>query len=376
MNLELFIGLMSGTSLDGIDAGLFDFASENPITLSTLTTRFPVTVQQDLLALCTPGDNEIERLGVLDNILGELYAKAVNQLLQQTGIAHKEVKAIGCHGQTLRHRPPNNKSGKGFTLQIGDPNTLAELTGITTVADFRRRDMAVAGQGAPLAPAFHNAVFGSAKENRLVLNIGGIANITILPAQRGTVQGFDTGPGNVLMDCWAREAFGVNYDHNGDFAAQGSVNAILLQQMLADAYFMRTPPKSTGREYFTRDWLQAHLNRHKPGKHDVMATLCSLTVDAIANDIQQYAAATQRVLVCGGGVHNRSLMLNLQHRFNRIPIESTLAYGIDPDFVEAAAFAWLAKQTLCGKSGNLPSVTGAEKPVILGGIYPGWASRK
>lgn len=370
MSLELYIGLMSGTSLDCIDAGLFDFASKEPITLSTLTLDFPESVRQDLCALCTPGNNEIERLGILDRTLGELYAQAANALLKQTGINAKQVKAIGCHGQTLRHRPPGGNTQKAFTLQIGDPNTLAEETSITTVTDFRRRDMAAGGQGAPMVPAFHAAIFNSTQEHRLILNIGGIANITILPTQHDATTGFDTGPGNVLMDYWAR-TFGTRYDHNGDLAAQGSVDDALLKGMLADPYFITPPPKSTGREYFTQDWLNAHLNRHKSGKHDVMTTLCKLTIDSIANDIQHFAPLTQRILVCGGGVHNRSLMLGLQQRFSRIPVESTLSHGIDPDFVEAAAFAWLAKQTLQAKPGNLPLVTGAKRPVILGGIYLG-----
>lgn len=370
MTNSLYIGLISGTSVDAIDVGLFDFSSAQPMTIATLSAAYPEDLRDAVITLCTPGTHEIERMGVLDTLLGEQFANAAMQLLASTGIDAQNIQAIGSHGQTIRHNPPDHTtSSTPYTLQIGNPNIIAERTGITTVADFRRRDMAVGGHGAPLVPAFHQAVFRAHNEHRIILNIGGIANITILPADNQPVTGFDTGPGNILMDMWSQQAFRTPCDLNGAHTAQGTTQQNLLQSMLSDPYFARTPPKSTGREYFTLAWLQNHLSTDKIDPLDLMATLCDLTAKSITQAVHHHAPNTQRILVCGGGIHNHSLMHKLKENFAEIAIESTEKYGINPDFVEAAAFAWLARQTLQNLPGNIPAVTGAKREVPLGGIY-------
>lgn len=355
--------------MDGIDAALVDFSSPAPTCLATWHHPIPESVLHRLTAMSAPHwRGSLEALGRLDAELGVLFAEAARQLLESAAVSATSVIAIGSHGQTLCHRPPQ------VSLQIGDPNRIAQLTGITTVGDLRRRDLAAGGQGAPLAPAFHAAFFRSEVEDRVALNIGGMANITTLPSdQRAPVIGFDTGPGNILMDYWIKEQRGLAYDNEGAWSTQGQPIAPLLQAMLQDDYFSRLPPKSTGREYFNGTWLQAHLNHLAPQARpaDVQATLLELSARTIAQAIQAHAGSARQVLVCGGGVHNTALLVRLSALLGDKLVKSSIAVGIEPDWVEALAFAWLAMQTLQGAAGNLPSVTGAAAPVILGGIYPG-----
>ncbi len=367
---QIYLGIMSGTSMDGIDAALVRFPRHGVELMATCSHPWPTSLQRELQNLTTPGNNEIDRLGELDILAADEFASAAQKLLARANIPASAVTAIGSHGQTVRHRPDAKNA---FTLQIGDPNRIAEQTGITTVADFRRLDMAAGGEGAPLVPAFHNTLFSSNEAYRCILNIGGIANITLLPPQDGTaITGFDTGPGNCLLDSWAARHIHTPFDKDGEWAASGNIHPALLRSMLADGYFDRPPPKSTGREYFNLTWLERWLELI-PGllPADIQATLTALTTQSIANAITTAAPDCQQLLVCGGGIHNPLLMAQLQHELPQCRIESTRHYGADPDWVEAIAFAWLARQTMLGLSGNLPSVTGARHPVILGGIYQG-----
>ncbi|MGH8307500.1 MAG: anhydro-N-acetylmuramic acid kinase, partial [Gammaproteobacteria bacterium] len=287
--------------------------------------------------------------------------------LKQSRLSNQDIRAIGSHGQTVRHRPGGPHP---FSLQIADPNIIAARTGIATVADFRRRDMALGGQGAPLVPAFHHAVFADPNETRAVINIGGIANLTLLSAQNGPVSGFDTGPGNLLMDAWSREHLHAPYDENGTFAASGNVDEILLRRLLADEYFQRPPPKSTGREHFSQAWLGKALVDTKLPAADVMATLCELTARCIADAVRKQTPRVSRVLLCGGGIHNAHLVKRLAALLPACELSTTNEFGIAPDWVEAMAFAWLARETLARRPGNLPAVTGAREPAVLGAIYP------
>ncbi|MCP3660946.1 MAG: anhydro-N-acetylmuramic acid kinase [Gammaproteobacteria bacterium] len=365
---QYFIGLMSGTSMDAIDAVLVQFETGQPQVLAHYTQPWNDSLRTRLRSLSKPGDNEIERLGVLDGEVANAFVSATKQLLKQSSTSPESVVAIGSHGQTIRHRP---EASIPFTLQIGDPNRIAELTGITVVADFRRRDMAAGGEGAPLVPAFHRALFQQPGESLAILNIGGIANLTLLSANTDQpVSGFDTGPGNTLLDAWCHRHLQQPMDENGDWATRGTIDQSLLTDLLDDPYFKRPPPKSTGPEYFSLEWLEKHLESH-PGISAVccQATLLTLTVETVAMELDR-GEGYQRLLVCGGGVHNRKLMTELRCRLPEIAVESTLNYGLDPDLVEATAFAWLAKRTLQDLPGNLPAVTGAERSVVLGGIYP------
>jgi len=366
--MHLYIGLMSGTSVDGIDAALV--AIDDTRGLSLLATHqhaIPGNVRSAIQALIQPGDNELDREGDLDMLLGEMFAAAANTLLQRSGKNAAEIRAIGSHGQTVRHRP---QSAHPFTRQIGNPSVIAEGTGITTVADFRARDMAAGGEGAPLVPAFHNDLFRKDGVDRAIVNIGGIANITWLPGNNTEpVIGFDTGPGNTLLDQWIARHQGASHDSDGAWAAGGSVLDPLLEQLLADKYFAKTPPKSTGRESFHLAWLQAHLQGHEAAR-DVQSTLAELTARSIGSALTRLLPRPPReVYVCGGGGHNRDLLTRIERHLAAIPLATTTALGLDPDWVEAAAFAWLAHQTLAGRPGNLPSVTGAKRAVVLGGIY-------
>lgn len=363
--MNLYIGLMSGTSVDGIDAALVHFENNQMQVIETHYTPYAAPIRQRILDLCQPGENEIQRMGELDRELGIAFAETSLALLDKTSFSAKQIKAIGSHGQTIRHSP---KSAHSFSMQIGDPNTIAALTNITTIADFRRKDMALQGQGAPLVPAFHQMFFGN-NTNRAIVNIGGIANITLLmPNQPMSVLGFDTGPGNTLMDAWIASTLGNSFDKDGQLAAQGHVNTALLSQLLEDAYFHLAPPKSTGREYFHLDWLKPALTSNL-SPADVQATLVELTARTIIDSIKQYFSSGD-VLICGGGARNSHLMQRiLLLAGNDLKVASTEAYGLHPDWVEATAFAWLAKQTLNQLPGNLPKVTGATRPAILGGIY-------
>lgn len=366
---DLYIGLMSGTSIDGIDAALVNFTG-NKINLIASNYQPFNTEIQHLIGAISQSDGlvSLRNYGALDTRLGQLFAQSVNSLLQKANIPASSVNAIGSHGQTVYHAPNDQWP---FSLQIGDPNIIAEQTGITTIADFRRRDIAAKGQGAPLVPAFHQAVFANPEEHRCIVNIGGIANITILPKnQSASVTGFDTGPGNTLMDCWINKHNKLSYDKNGAWAQSGSVRNALVEQLKQDIYFSTKPPKSTGKEYFSLQWLYQLVDTDKFSTEDIQASLCFLTASTICDAIKQHAPETERVLICGGGIHNQYLLKLIQRQLD-CAIESTAEYGIAPDFVEAVAFAWLAKQTYSHLPGNLKEVTGAENEVILGGIYPG-----
>ena len=364
---EFFVGLMSGTSADGIDAVLLEFMPQ-PKLAATHFTPYADAVRERVRRVSAgkhAGD-PLDELGSLDVELGELFAAAALALLERSGTARERVRAIGSHGQTVRHRP---RRAHPFTTQIADPNVIAARTGLTVVADFRRRDVALGGQGAPLLPAFHRAAFGHASEERVVVNLGGIANVTLLPPG-GEVRGFDTGPGNGLMDAVSREALGQPHDEDGRAAARGRMDGALLAALLQDAYFAQSPPKSTGPEHFNREWLAAALGDRKLKTEDLLATLAELTARTVGEAVHEHAPAARHVYVCGGGTHNAHLMARLTAQLPGIRLESTSSLGIHPDWVEAAGFAWLARETLAGRPGNLPSVTGSVRPAVLGAIYP------
>ncbi|MDH5571218.1 MAG: anhydro-N-acetylmuramic acid kinase [Gammaproteobacteria bacterium] len=367
---EYYIGLMSGTSVDAIDAALVSFNQHEIKLHSAINHPVSDELRQQILDLITPGENELVRMNQLDIKLGRLFAEAALALLKHANISTKLINAIGSHGQTLRHFPGSDTPG---TLQVGDPNIIAEITGITTVADFRRRDMAAGGQGAPLVPAFHQSILHDKDINRVILNIGGIANITVLSRDLSIpIIGFDTGPGNALLDSWIQKHMQQTHDKDGRWATSGTIHQQLLEVLLTDPYFTQPPPKSTGRETFNMQWLDQKLvNFSELNKEDVQATLTEFTAVTIAQAILKYAPSTEQVLVCGGGVHNRYLMQRITEHLPEQLIQSSQVAGVDPDWIEAMAFAWLAKQTMEGLPGNLPSVTGARHPVILGGIFSG-----
>jgi anhydro-N-acetylmuramic acid kinase len=353
-----YIGIMSGTSLDGIDLVLASFNPE-PQIISSLLHPLPTPLKRQLQLLCQPGDNEIEILGPVEQQLAFSYAAGVTALLSQADMPASAIAAIGCHGQTIRHRPDNSMP---FTYQIGDMHKLAMLCHIPVIADFRRKDMAYGGQGAPLVPAFHQAVFQQANSSRAIVNIGGIANVTLLVPNQ-PVSGFDTGPGNALLDNWMMHCLGQPYDHNGDFCRQGTVLPALLTVMLADPYFHKAAPKSTGREYFNLSWLQQFKPEHYQAA-DVQRTLCRLTAHSIMACLQH--SKLQHVFVCGGGVHNPVLMQDLSDLMPETDVNSTGQLGVAADWVEALAFAWLAWAYQHQVTGNLPEVTGASKACVLG----------
>ena len=364
---QLFIGLMSGTSMDGIDAALVDFDGDGPVIMASHCRKYPPDLRQQLEDALQLADPRAADLSELDRLIGKNFAAASNTLLESAALSPDQVIAIGSHGQTIRHAPD---AAEPYSLQLGSASVITTLTGIDTVADFRSTDIAAGGQGAPLVPAFHAAVFTDNSEDRVVVNIGGIANITILPtAPERPVSGFDTGPGNTLMDTWIRRHQGQSLDTDGVWASSGSPDARLLAAMLQDAYFRASPPKSTGREYFNQAWLSSYLQGTDIEAVDVQATLCELTAVTIADAIELHAPTTRRVLVCGGGAHNTFLMQRLAINLPKMAVQSTQAVGIDPDWVEAAAFAWLAKQHLAGKPGNVPAVTGAREAVVLGSLF-------
>lgn len=373
---ELYIGLMSGTSLDGVDGVLVHWDERQHMHVQAYATQpFPTTLRQELMALNSPhGINELHRAALAGNAVSRTYAQVVQMLLEQSGTPATQVRAIGAHGQTVRHQPLQH-DGTGYTLQLQNPALLAELSGITVVADLRSRDVAAGGQGAPLVPAFHQSVFAHADCATAVLNIGGIANISVLPAQTDTqkpITGFDCGPGNALMDWWCLQHTGAAYDDQGRWAASGTVNPPLLQQLLTEPFLLQPPPKSTGRDLFNPAWLQAQLKSiaTQPSAQDVQATLTAFTAQSCAHAVQHYAPDSSRLLVCGGGALNTELMRQLQTLLPMVSVQSTASQGLHPLQVEAAAFAWLARQCMLGLPGNLPAVTGAHGPRILGAIYP------
>ncbi|MCY4472774.1 MAG: anhydro-N-acetylmuramic acid kinase [Kistimonas sp.] len=367
---ELYIGLMSGTSMDALDAVLADFRQDKPVVVGSVSEPLPSRLRTQLLSLCHPGDNELERLCRADLEWARLAATVVKKLLNDSETPACLVRAIGSHGQTIRHLP-----ALGTSIQTGDPNLIAEQTGIATVADFRRRDMAAGGEGAPLAPAFHEAMFRQPSLSRVLVNIGGIANITVLPgAQERPVTGFDTGPGNTLLDGWCFRHKRLPYDAGGNWAATATPDAALLQALLSDPFFALSPPRSTGREYFHLGWLDAALARiGKEGlaAATVQATLVELTACTLAQAIETYAPDCQQVYLCGGGVFNHRLVARIRARLPGCHIADTGALGLDPRWVEATAFAWLARRACLGQPGNLPAVTNATGFRVLGGVYPG-----
>jgi anhydro-N-acetylmuramic acid kinase len=368
--MELFIGIMSGTSLDGIDVAVCDFSNDKIKLVHAETAEFSNDLKQRLQQLITHSVCDLSELGSTDVALAEEIALSINSVLNKKGIKASRVLAIGSHGQTIFHQPD---SPHRFSLQIGNPNVIVEQTAITTIADFRQRDMALGGQGAPLVPAFHHALFQDEKLNRVIVNIGGISNITVLPAKSAKTEtfGFDTGPGNTLLDSWCQLHLKQNYDTNGDWAETGTVNQELLNICLADSYFSQHIPKSTGREHFNLAWLKSIIaaTHNAIPAADIQATLCQLTADSITNDINRYAPDVDEVYICGGGAYNHSLIKRLSKAFEGKVIASTNALGLAPDWVEAVAFAWFAKQTLNQKTVNLSTVTGAKHNTILGGIY-------
>jgi anhydro-N-acetylmuramic acid kinase len=360
---ELYVGLMSGTSLDGVDVVLADFASTRPRLLANAAVPFDAPLRRELLALNTAGDNEIERAALAGNALAAAYAAAVGAVLAAAKMPAQSIRAIGCHGQTVRHRPE-----RGYTTQIGNAALLAELTGIRVVADFRSRDVAAGGQGAPLAPAFHAAVFADPAEDRAVLNLGGIANLSFL-RRSGPVTGFDSGPANCLLDLWAAQHLGKPHDAGGRWAAGGSVIAALLERFLAEPYFALPPPKSTGRDLFNEAWLRKALHGGEDPQ-SVQATLLELTARSVTSAADAHCRGAKRLIVCGGGAKNDALMRRLAELSAPAPVEPSSRHGIDPQLVEATAFAWLAKQALEGRTVSLPSVTGARGARVLGAVYP------
>ena len=363
----LFIGLMSGTSVDGIDAALVSF-SPRPRLVFARTYPLPEPLATQVLQVSqSQVPITLDAIGELDTRLGKALAEAANALLKDSRTAHHAVRAIGSHGQTLRHRPFGEAP---FTMQLGDGNLIAELTGIATVADFRRRDVAAGGQGAPLVPAFHAATLRADSEDRAVLNIGGIANLTLLPAA-GSVRGFDTGPGNGLMDAWCLRHQGERFDRAGAYAARGECSSALLERLMSEPWLALSPPKSTGRDHFHVQWLDERLAGLCLPSADVQATLNRFTALTIADALREQMPGCARLLVCGGGVHNPVLLANLATALPDVTVESTADHGLDPDFVEAMAFAWLARETLANRPGNLAAVTGARGPRVLGCIYPG-----
>jgi len=363
--MGIYLGLISGTSVDAIDAALVDFDVAPLRIIATSATPFAPALKRRLSALIeNPGSVALDEVGQIDVELGRAFAQAALELMQNAGIGAGRVTAIGSHGQTLRHRPD---LATPFTWQIGDPNTLAEMTGVTVVADFRRRDVAAGGQGAPLLPVFHDQVFRSDSEDRVIANLGGIANITIL-ARDSSVTGFDTGPANRLLDAWIASHEGKEFDAGGAWAASGQVDDTLLRELLEEPYFKLAPPKSTGRELFNLPWLQSKLGLFARQPCDVQATLQQFTAESLADAVRQYAPGAA-LYVCGGGAHNVNLLnaIGLLIAPNRVASTATL--GLDPDYVEAVAFAWFAKRTLEGLTSSAGSVTGAKGARILGAVH-------
>jgi anhydro-N-acetylmuramic acid kinase len=366
----LYLGMISGTSADGIDVALARF-HDAPAPKAELvfgrTCPWDPALRAQLVTLGQRAQAmTLDEIGELDARIGIAFATAAETAIRDSGVDRATIAAIGSHGQTLRHRPHGPYP---FTLQLGDPSRIAETTGVRTVADFRRRDLAAGGHAAPLLPALHAALLSSADEDRAVLNLGGIANLTLLPRDGGPVRGFDTGPANGLMDAWCLRHTGADYDRGGAFAAAGRVDDALLARLLDEPWFAMPPPKSSGRDQFHLAWVEARLHG-ETSPADVQATLLALTVRTVADALRATLPGAARVIACGGGVHNPLLMRALAETLPGVAVESTAAHGIDPDMVEALGFAWLARQTLLGRPGNLPSVTGAAGPRVLGAIYP------
>jgi len=362
--VHLYLGLMSGTSLDGLDFALIQ-QSDSTKLLATHYEPMPAQLKQELLALCASGPDELARAALAEQCWAELASIGIDKLLRQAQIAPSSIRAIGSHGQTVRHEPK-----RGFSIQIANPALLAELTGISVVGDFRRRDVAAGGQGAPLVPAFHEAMFSDPKRTRAVLNIGGFSNLSLL-APGMTTLGFDCGPGNVLLDAWIQRHLAQPFDRNGSWAASGTLQPRLLESLLSDEFFAASGPKSTGRELFNLPWLDAQLSSLDDiAPEDVQATLLELSARSICNALLESQPNTEDLLVCGGGAHNAALMSRLQGLLPSTRVTSTATFGVEPDWIEAMAFAWLAHCCLEGIPANRPSVTGARGLRVLGAIYP------
>jgi anhydro-N-acetylmuramic acid kinase len=369
--MALHIGLMSGTSLDGVDGVIADLSDSGPLrVLAHVHQGYDNSLRASLLELNQPSAGELHHAALAANAVARCYAGVVAALVEAAGSSSTDIAAIGAHGQTVRHRP-HEFDGTGYTIQLLNGPLLAELCGVDVVCDFRGRDVAAGGEGAPLVPAFHAAVFGRAGDDRAVLNLGGIANLTLLPAT-GTVLGFDCGPGNALMDGWCETHLGRRFDEAGRWASGGTVDAGLLSTLLTEPFFSRLPPKSTGRDLFHAAWLDSALDRvsNRPSPQDVQATLCELTASAAADALRRHAPATRRLVVCGGGAFNHHLMGRLGVRLPGVEVVRSDAEGVPPDQVEALAFAWLARAFLQRRPANLPSVTGAAGPRVLGSLCP------
>lgn len=368
---DLYLGLISGTSTDGIDTAIVRFGDDGRSAelLFGRTYAWPSDLRARLVELGQRGVAlTLDDIGELDTRIGRIFADAAAHALRDSGIDRARIAAIGSHGQTLRHRPQGDHP---FTMQLGDPNLIAETCGVRVVADFRRRDVAAGGHGAPLLPALHAALLTAPQEQRAVVNLGGIANITLLPPPsdaQGEVRGFDTGPANALMDAWCLRHTGAGYDRDGAFALSGRVDTALLSKLLQEPWFSLPAPKSTGRDQFHLGWLERHLSGQE-SPPDVQATLLALTARTVADALNAAQPGTARLIACGGGVHNPALMRALAATLPRVTVESSAAHGLDPDLVEAMGFAWLARQTVLGLPGNLPSVSGAKGPRVLGAIY-------
>ncbi|MEP6824958.1 MAG: anhydro-N-acetylmuramic acid kinase [Ramlibacter sp.] len=366
---DYFIGLMSGTSLDGVDGVLADFSPATPLVVAHAFAPFPPSLHAELLALNSTGAGELHRAALAGNALMRVYAQVARELLDNARVDAASVRAIGAHGQTVRHRP-QEFDGTGYTLQLCQPALLAELTGIDVVADFRSRDVAAGGQGAPLAPFFHQSLFGRPGEAVGVLNIGGISNLTLLRSD-GSMLGFDCGPGNGLMDAWCTRHLGRPYDDGGQWGAGGNVVEPLLGLLLAEPYLRKPPPKSTGRDLFNDTWLDAHvLTFASAAPADIQATLAEFTARACCGDVLRHAPSLRQLIVCGGGALNTHLMRRLQALLPGVPVASSVESGLPPLQVEAAAFAWLARKAVLREKLELTSTTGARGARVLGGIYP------
>ncbi|SER42843.1 anhydro-N-acetylmuramic acid kinase [Nitrosomonas sp. Nm51] len=364
MESAYYIGIMSGTSLDGVDAVLIDFGTEKHSLVKTFFLPYDNAIKSKLLALHHSSNDELNTAALLSNQLARIYVTAVESLLRDSTVSAQDIMAIGCHGQTVRHCPEING---GYTIQLVNAALLTELTGITVVSDFRNRDLAAGGQGAPLVPAFHQAAFMHSDQRRVIVNIGGIANLTYLDPF-GEVSGFDCGPGNMLMDAWCQLHTGKPYDDNGNWAATGRFIPSLLEKFLSEDFFSTPPPKSTGRDLFNFKWLESHLQDEQP--EDVQATLMQLSVTSISQAIQTFYPETDEAYLCGGGAHNLYLVNQLKKNLSVKKIALTDELGIPADWVEASAFAWLARQTILKQPGNLPAATGAKGQRILGAIHP------
>lgn len=363
MRSDLYVGIMSGTSLDGIDVALVDFSSSSPRLVANYFQAYEQPLKDALLALHQPSINELHQSQLIANQLAHDYAMATLALLRQVNITPAQIQAIGCHGQTIRHRPEH-----GYTIQLNNAALLAELSGINVISDFRSRDIAAGGQGAPLVPAFHDQVLRHTSTHRVIVNIGGIANITDLAPKQVTA-GFDCGPGNLLMDAWIQQHQGAGYDKDGVWAASGKVLPTLLTRLLAEPFFSARPPKSTGRDLFNLDWLTSQLDGNELPQ-DVQATLLALTATGITEAVLNYCSGAEEIFLCGGGAHNGALLRALKSALPTCQIKLTDALGIAADWMEAIAFAWLAQQTMQFQPANLPAVTGAKHPCVLGALYP------